>query len=362
MEELDEFVRIMTIPAEELKDKGGMQKQLLSRGVSHITIENMADNEDEFSDDEERKLAKKLYARTASEVKTALESVRLGEAITNVEGIREVVNEMMSSLLRKKSALLGLTSIKNYDEYTFYHSINVGVLSLGLGSYLSLRDDMLEGLGIGGLLHDIGKISIPESILNKPGKFNKQEWDIMRAHPVEGARVLRKTPGISDCAPVVAFEHHIKYDLSGYPHLIKRRPLSSYSLVVGIADCYDAMTTLRPYQKPRTPAEALKIMLELIGKDFEPRLMNRFVEMIGTYPVGSFVRLDTNEFAVVYYANSEDADRPKVKVIMDSEGNQVAPARIEDLRIKDPETGRHYRSIVQVLNPTSKGINIAEFL
>ena len=184
----------------------------------------------------------------------------------------------------------------------------------------------------------------------------------MRAHPAEGARVLRKTPGISDCAPVVAFEHHIKYDLSGYPHLIKRRPLSSYSLVVGIADCYDAMTTLRPYQKPRTPAEALKIMLELIGKDFEPRLMNRFVEMIGTYPVGSFVRLDTNEFAVVYYANSEDADRPKVKVIMDSGGNQVAPARIEDLRLKDPETGHHYRSIVQVLNPTSKGINIAEYL
>lgn len=362
MEELTEFVRSMTIPAEELRDRGGMQEELLSHGVSHIAVESLADEEDEFSDDEERKLARQVYTRTVSEVKMALENVRMGQAITNVEGIREVVSDMMASLLRKKSALLGLTSIKNYDEYTFYHSVNVGILSLGLGSYLSLRKDMLEGLAVGGLLHDIGKIAIPERVLNKPGKLSNHEWAIMRGHPVDGARILRKTPGISDCAPVVAFEHHIKYDLSGYPNLIKRRPLSSYSLVAGIADCYDAMTTLRPYQKPRTPAEALKIMLELIGRDFEPRLMNRFVEMIGVYPVGSFVRLDSNEFAVVYYANPEDSERPKVKVIIDSEGNQVEPAKIVELKDKDPKTGRYQRSIVQVLNPISKGVNIADFL
>jgi HD-GYP domain-containing protein (c-di-GMP phosphodiesterase class II) len=364
VDELTEFVRTMRMSPEELGERGGMQEELVSSGVSHIAVEKLAGLEqaEETGEDAERELAKEMYKRAVLEVKRAMEDVRLGRAITNVEEIKGVVDDLIDGLLRKESALVGLTSIKNYDEYTFYHSVNVGILSLGLGAHLSLRKDILEALGVGGLLHDVGKISIPERILNKPGKFNEDEWAMMRRHPVNGARILRKTPGISNCAPVVAYEHHIKYDLSGYPSLVRRRPLSSYSLVVGIADCYDAMTTLRPYQKPRTPAEALKIMLEMIGKDFEPRLMNRFVEMIGTYPVGSFVRLDTNEFAVVYDTNPEDGERPTVKIVIGADGQQVVPAEVVELRERDPRTGRYLRSIVQTLNPTSKGINIANFL
>jgi len=363
-DELIEFVRSMTMSPEILSDRGGIQEELASSGVSHIAVERLAGLEqvEEVSIDAEREAAKEIYKRAVLEVKKSMEDVRLGQAITNVEGIREVVNDLIDGLLRKQSALVGLTSLKNYDEYTFYHSVNVGVLSLGLGAYLSLRRDMLEGLGVGGLLHDIGKISIPERILNKPGKFNQDEWAIMQRHPVSGARILRKTPGVANCAPVVAYEHHVKYDLSGYPSLVRRRPLSSYSLVVGIADCYDAMTTLRPYQKPRTPAEALKIMLELIGRDFEPRLMNRFVEMIGAYPVGSFVRLDTNEFAVVYDVNPGDSERPTVKVVIGADGHQLTPPEVVDLRERDTKTGHYRRSIVQALSPTSKGINIASFL
>jgi HD-GYP domain-containing protein (c-di-GMP phosphodiesterase class II) len=364
VDELTVFIRIMIMSPEELKDKGGVQENLLSSGVSHIVVEKLASLEqtEGTGDDVERETAKEIYNRAVLEVKKAMEDVRLGRIIDNIEGVKEVANDLIDSLLRDESALFGLTSIKNYDEYTFYHSVNVGILSLGLGAHLSLRRDMLEGLGVGGLLHDVGKISIPERILNKPGKFNDGEWAIMRRHPVNGARILRKTPGVSDCAPVVAFEHHIKYDLSGYPDLVRRRPLSSYSLVVGIADCYDAMTTLRPYQKPRTPAEALKIMLELIGRDFEPRLMNRFVEMIGAYPVGSFVRLDTNEFAVVYDTNPEDGERPTVKVVIDAGGQGLVPAKVVDLGERDPETGRYQRSIVQALSPASKGIDIGKFL
>lgn len=364
VDELTEFIRIMIMSPEELRNKGGMQEELHSSNVSHIVVERLAglDQTDETGGDVEREAAKEIYNRAVLQVKKAMEDVRLGQIISNIEGIKEVANDLVNSLLRKESALLGLTSIKNYDEYTFYHCVNVGILSLGLGAHLSLRKDMLEGLGVGGLLHDIGKISIPERILNKPGKFNDGEWAIMQRHPVNGARILRKTPGVSDCAPVVAFEHHIKYDLSGYPNLTRRRPLSSYSLVVGIADCYDAMTTLRPYQKPRTPAEALKIMLELIGRDFEPRLMNRFVEMIGVYPVGSFVRLDTNEFAVVYDINPEDSARPTVKVVIDASGQRLATAEVMNLGARDSKIGGHQRSIVQALNPVSKGINIADFL
>lgn len=363
-DELTELIRAMTTSLEELRNRGGMQEELLSRGVTHIAVERLAGLEqtDESGDDIERESAKEVYSRAVSEVKRAMEDVRLGKNIANVEGIKEVVNDMIENLLRKESTLLGLSSIKSYDEYTFYHSVNVGILSLGLGMHLSLPRDRLEGLGVGGLLHDIGKISIPEHILNKIGKFNNDEWAIMRRHTVNGAQILLTTPGISDIAPVAAFEHHIKYDLSGYPSRVRQRPLSSCSLVVGIADCYDAMTTLRPYQKPRTPAQALEIMLGLAGKDFEPRLINQFVDMIGSYPVGSFVRLDTNEFAVVYDANPEDGERPAAKVVISTNGQRLIPAKVVELREKDSETGRYQRSIVQALNPASKGINIANFL
>ena len=364
VDELTQFIITMTMSPEELRSRGGMQEEFLSRDVSHIVAEKLADLEHtvETSGNVERKLAKEIYRRAVSEVKRAIEDTQLGRAITNVSGLREVVNDMMDSLLRRESGLLGLTSIKNYDEYTFYHSVNVGILSLGLGMHLSLPRDLLEGLGMGSLLHDIGKTHIPESILNKPGKFTDDEWTIMQQHPVKGAQILRTTPGMSDSAPVAAFEHHVKYNLSGYPSLVKQRPLSPHSLMVGIADCYDAMTTLRPYQKPRTPAEALKIMLELSGKDFEPRLLNQFVDMIGTYPAGSFVRLDTNEFAVVYDTNPNDGGRPIAKIVINAKGQRLKPVETADLRKKDPKTGHYERSIVQALNPTSKGIDIADFL
>ena len=363
-DELDSFIEIMAFPAGEIESRGGMQREILSRGFSHIGLERLAQPEQtaETIDDSEREQGRQTYKRALSEIKEAMEHARLNQTISNANAVKEVVSDMINSLSRKVSVLLGLTSIKNYDEYTFYHSVNVGVLSLALGMRLSLQRNQLEGLGISAILHDIGKILIPEHILRKPRELSDDEWLIVRRHPVDGARILRKTQGMPNCAPVAAFEHHIKYDLSGYPDLVRPRQLTFFSLMVSIADCYDAMTTLRPYRKPSTPADALKTMLQLSGRDFEPRLLEEFVEMIGVYPVGSLVRLDTNEFAVLYDVDPEDGERPMVKIVINAKGQRLDPGRIVALRERDPETGDYRSSIVQAVDPTSKEINVANFL
>ena len=363
--ELNAFIEIMAIPSKQLVGKGDIQQEIISRGISHIAVESLAKQEqtsDATSSDLERREAVETYERAISEIKKAMEDVRLHQTITNVQGIKDTVGNVIDSLLGKVSIMLGLTSIMNYDEYTFYHSVNVSILTLSLGVHLSLPRGQLEKLGVAAILHDVGKILIPEHILNKSRELNEAEWDIMQKHPVDGARILRKTPGIPKCAPVVAYEHHIKYNLSGYPPLAKQRPLSLYSLSVEIADSYDAMTSLRPYRKPKTPVDALKTMLEPSSTDFEPRLLNKFAETLGTYPPGSFVRLDTNEFAVVHDIDPEHHRRPTVNLAIDPEGHKLASGELVDLREKSPRTGNYRRSIVQVLNPVSMGVNISDFL
>jgi len=364
LEELTEFTKAMTESPEELTDHGGIQEEILSRNVSHISVGKLVaiEQSGESSDGLERRLAREIYKRAFSEAGKAMEEARSGHAIPNTQSITEVINDMIDCLSRSRSALLGLTSARNYDQYTLCHSVNVSILSLALGISISLRRELLERLGIGGLLHDIGKVLIPDSILDKPGKLNREELAIIQQHPINGARILRNTTEMPENAAIVAFEHHINYDLSGYPSLVRRRPLSVYSMTVRIADYYDAMTALRPYRKPMMPADVLKCMPALSGRDFEPRLLSQFVKVLGTYPVGSLVRLDTNELAIVYSVNSGDPERPVVKLIAVNKDRQLIPGEVVDLREQSPGTEQYQRSVIQVLNPISKGMDMMDFL
>jgi HD-GYP domain-containing protein (c-di-GMP phosphodiesterase class II) len=356
--ELLGLIEVISMDIEELEKNGGIQKELNSRKIIHITLDRL----DPIKRIRETtKQAIEIYSSGIIQMKTAMKDASLGKPITNIEPIRVLMGDMINSLIYRKSTLLGLTAVKDYDEYTFCHSLNVGILSLCLGIHISLPNDMLETLGIGGFLHDIGKVSIPKSILNKPGNLSNYEWDIMHKHPINGAQIIQNTPELKDYASVVAFEHHIKYDFSGYPQLSRNRPLSIYSMAVGIADCYDAMTTERPYKKPWTQSDAIKKMVDLGGQDFEPRLMSMFAEVIGIYPIGSFLLLDTNEYAVVYDI-SEDTQRPVIKIVINNQGKKLNPSEITDLRIKNPYTGHYQRSITQTLNPASMGINVADYL
>ncbi|MCD6093336.1 MAG: HD domain-containing protein [Candidatus Omnitrophica bacterium] len=275
------------------------------------------------------------------------------------EKVNSTVEDILEALLKDKSAFLNLNRIKSYDNYTFTHCVDTCMLSLIQGEALNFSKDKLLELGVSAFLHDLGKISIPERVLNRPSKLTSAEYAIIQEHPIKGAKLLQETKGITPLAAVVAFEHHIYYNLEGgYPKLKQKRRLNLFTMIVAIADVYDALTTLRPYRKPLLPYQALKTISQLAGTQFEPFLVRNFVRLLGPYPIGSFVRLNTNELGFIWKLNP--GRLPWVKIIFDAEGRKLEDFLIVDLSSQRPD--QRERKIVSYDNPLFKGITPEEIM
>jgi HD-GYP domain-containing protein (c-di-GMP phosphodiesterase class II) len=257
-----------------------------------------------------------------------------------------------------------MTAIKEYDEYTYHHSVNVSILSIALGQRLGLNKKILTELGLVALFHDMGKIDIPSELLNKATNFTEDEWILIRRHPIWGVKAILKIRGVdmtSARSSIVAFEHHLNYDLSGYPRVRKYGELDFFSRIVSLADQYDAMTSSRVYSRiPLSPDKALSIMMERAGSQLDPLLFKFFINMVGVFPIGTLVMLDTRELGLVYESNVVFADRPRVLIIIDNAGVRVS-GPVVNLTEKD-ETGRYFRSIIKTLDPNKYKINLAEYL
>ena len=221
-------------------------------------------------------------------------------------------------------------------------------------------------MGIAALFHDMGKADIPLEILNKPTDFNEEEWRLMRRHPIQGVKFLLRLKGINEMTIRMVsgvFEHHLNYDLSGYPKLENKWELSLLGRIISIVDCYDALTSSRVYNRiPYPPDKALKFMLSKSGKAFDPILMKLFVNCIGIFPIGTVVLLNTSELAVVIETppNPEKADRPRVKIITNPAGDEVEGEMIDlsDLNGKKEE---FKRSIIKTVDPTKYKINVSRY-
>jgi putative nucleotidyltransferase with HDIG domain len=216
-----------------------------------------------------------------------------------------------------------LTTLKNYDNYTFTHMVNVSLLVMGQARGLGIDGGLLREFGLAALMHDIGKVRTPLEILNKPDKLTDQEFTIMKRHTVEGAEILRKTPDIPALAPVVAFEHHLRMDGSGYPDGVKRASLNVGTMLCSIADVYDAMRSQRKYQQAFASDRILEVLRRNDGTQFDQHLVRRFSQLVGIYPVGNLVRLDTGEVAVVMKVYAPDPQRPQVRVVFTKEGKRL---------------------------------------
>ncbi len=312
--------------------------------VSEENIAVEVTKEDEKVDfEEEISRARIIYREAKKAVKDLLLSARVGSSF-KVDSIRKIAEEMVESVLRNSEALLSLSRIKSHDEYTFQHSLNVGVLSLSLGRRIGLSRDELYNLTLGSLLHDIGKMRVPERILNKPGKLTEEEFEIIKKHPVFGYKILSELKDIDSSAFLPVLEHHERISGEGYP-FGKKGNISLFGKICAITDVYDAITTDRVYHRGMIPYEALSRMYRWADRDFDKKLLEAFVKSVGIYPVGSVVLLSSGEIGVIIKQNKELL-RPVVRIVMDNRKNRVKPKDVdlmkEPLEIKRPIDGKSY--------------------
>ena len=269
---------------------------------------------------------------------------------------RNLIEQLSQAVAQNRTALLALTALKEYDNYTFTHMVNVSILTMGQARGLGLEGAMLREFGFAALMHDIGKVNTPLEVLNKPGKLDKDELEAMKRHVIDGAHILRKTPEMPALAPIVAFEHHLKQDISEYPENIGHRELNLCTMVISIADVFDALRSNRPYRQALASDRVKSIMGEQGNPAFNQKLLKRFVNIVGLFPVGNLVRLNTEEVGVVTAEHPTDPFRPQVKVVFDTDGMRLDDPFLHNTWERD-DRGEYSRAVVEAIDPDSMGVD-----
>jgi putative nucleotidyltransferase with HDIG domain len=267
---------------------------------------------------------------------------------------RTMVESLAQAVAQNRTALLALTALKDYDNYTFTHMVNVSILTMGQARGLGIDGTPLRELGLAALMHDIGKVLTPNEILNKPEALTDREFDILKHHTIDGAEILRRTPDIPALAPIVAFEHHLRADGTGYPAGASRPQLNLGTVLCAIADVYDAMRSQRAYQEAFPTDRILAVLQRNDGTQFDQHLVRRFTQLVGIYPPGNLVRLDTGDIAVVLKAHAPDPYRPRVRVLMSTAGGALE--RPYEVDLWDAAEGQP-RSVQAPLDPAAYGID-----
>ncbi len=359
-EEVAALVAALVSDPEELHRQGGAAQWLHRSETDHIAVEKLRTGSSPGGAVKTEDIGREHYSSALDVLRATARRARLGLPPEG-EPANEAVSELIDSVISGQTAMLGLVSVKGRDEYTFTHALHICILSLELGYSLGLGRDDLRELGVCALLHDIGKIFIPLPILRKPAALNAEEFAIVQQHPLHGALLLCRQKDAPRAAPLVAFEHHLHHDFSGYPSVSQAHTLNLYSLMVGVADVYDALTTDRPYRPPFAPEQALAVMHSQ-ASEFEPRLLGRFTEMLGRYPSGSLVRLTDGRLAVVTRPSPRHAARPFVRLVeWEEETARLAEAEV-DLGESDPAHDGFLLSVENTVDPAELGLNVSSLL
>ena len=306
---------------------------------------------------------RKMYAEAVSVASMVWESART-DASPDPSAAQSMIDGLAQAVVQNRSALMALTALKDYDNYTFTHMVNVSILTMAQARGLGVEGPLLREFGLASLMHDIGKVKTPSEILNKPDKLTDEEFAIMKRHVVDGAEILRGTPDIPALAPVVAFEHHLRVDGTGYPHGVTRPNLNLATMLCGIADVYDAMRSQRKYQQAFPSERILAVLQRNDGKQFDQNLIRRFVQLLGIYPVGNMVKLDSEEIAIVLQVHAPDPYRPKVRVLFAADGTRLELPRDVNLweAAEAAPTDHRPTSVIAPLNPADYGIDPLLFI
>ena len=328
--------------------------RLAASGVRHVTLGRVV--VEEVSDEQAGiAAARRVYSTAVETAETLWQAAKAGDQ-PDPDAARKIIDGLARLVTQDRTSLMALTALKKYDNYTFTHMVNVSALAMAQARALNIDGALLREFGFAALMHDIGKVNTPLEVLNKPDKLDKQEFEIMKQHVVDGAHILRRTPEMPALAPIVAFEHHLKQDLSGYPENIGSRKLNLCTMIVSIADVFDALRSNRPYRQGLATARIRAIMDEQNNPAFNQPLLKRFVNIMGLYPVGTLVRLNTEELAVVTAEHPTDPFRPQVKILTNPHGETLEEPLLANTWERD-SSGEHPRAVVEAVDPESVNID-----
>jgi putative nucleotidyltransferase with HDIG domain len=343
-EELQSFLNELAVKraTQPLTDR------LMSRGVRRIVIGKLA-IEDVGEDQVGIEAARRVYSSAVESAESLWDQAKAGDK-PNPETARKIIDSLANIVNQDRTSLMALTALKKYDNYTFTHMVNVAALSMAQARALNLEGPLLREFGFAALMHDIGKVNTPLEVLNKPGKLTNDEFKLMKQHVIDGAHILRRTPEMPALAPIVAFEHHLKANLSGYPENVGHRKLNLCTMIVSIADVFDALRSNRPYREGLPTSRIKQIMGQQDNPEFNPILLRRFVNLMGLFPIGTFVRLSTEEVGVVTQEHPEDPFRPQVKIIYNARGEKIEEPFLANTWERDTR-GTFPRAVIESVDP-----------
>jgi putative nucleotidyltransferase with HDIG domain len=343
----DELTALMLNLA-RLGGKGGDPDKDLS--TPHVRVGRLKSDDSRRQDGIGSDMAaiRQMYAGAVESAELAWNSAE-ADGVPDAPAALQAVEGLAEAVTQNRTALMALTAMRNYDNYTFTHMVNVSILTMAQARALGIDGRLLREFGMSALMHDIGKVRTPKEILNKPEKLTDDEFVIMRRHVVDGAEILRRTREIPVLAPIVAFEHHLRLDGSGYPRAVKRGAMNLGSMLCAISDVYDAMRSQRAYQQAYPTDRIIAVLQKNDGAQLDPHLVRRFVQLLGIYPPGNLVKLSTGEVAVVLRVHAPDPHRPRVRVLFGADS-----ARLDlpfERNLWEPQPDRSETALESVIAP-----------
>lgn len=361
------FLSLLLRPGDEMEPFERFVEQLARTRVTRIDVRPEQDVAHVDMESEAMEGARRTYAYSVQMARDVLSDIRIGKAV-NVRKVKRAVQSIVDQVLSDEPSIIAMTTLREFDEYTYTHSVNVCIFSVVIGQRIGLDKGQLYDLGLGALFHDVGKARIDEAVLNKMDKLSPEEWAIMKEHPTEGLLELFRLHGFQDLPyrqMLMAYEHHMKTDLGGYPENSRPREPGLFSKIVAVADAFDAGTSVRSYQyKPWPPDQVLREMRDNPDRGFDPILVKAFITATGVYPIGTLVILDTFELAIVTKANPDPKKphRPEVKILSDPKGLALSAPVLATLDEVDPETGEPRRTVIKTADPARYGIRPADYV
>ncbi|OGP90098.1 MAG: hypothetical protein A2031_00430 [Deltaproteobacteria bacterium RBG_19FT_COMBO_43_11] len=357
-----EFIRFAALIGKEKElfaEQRSAHEIMAKEGVIHITLHRamFVDKQLGVTIKAEQKKASDIFQDTIDALKEVIQAVYMDKA-SSMRKVNVVIQTMVDHVLDNKDALIGLTNIKMYDEYTFAHSVNTAILAVSLGTYLSLDKPQLAALGVAALLHDIGKVHISGEIINKPGKLTEEEWKIVQRHPVDGALILSNVRDISKLTMVTSLEHH-QHGKNAYPRMEEEYKRHPFSQIISLADSYEAITSSRVYYSAQiSPHKAIRVLFKNRGVTSSPVLLQAFINMIGIFPIGTLLKLDTGEVGLVMH-QTQDLLRPRVLLLDKFDGSEKETG--EMVSLIETAGGNYKRSVSGTIDPNTARIDVKRY-